>query len=71
MPGSDQSSGRMGRPAGSARVGPFALLAAIVLAALAGITFALDKPALAWSALALAAVLTVVGAVLVARNRPD
>jgi len=41
-----------------------------VLAAIAGITFALDRPGLAWSALALAAILAVLGAALVARNRP-
>ena len=70
MPRNEQSSSRPGRPALSARIGPLLLLAAIVLAAIAGITFALDRPGLAWSALALAAVLAVLGAALVARNRP-
>ncbi len=48
MPRNEQSSGRPGRPALSARIGPLLLLAAIVLAAIAGITFALDNPGLAW-----------------------
>jgi len=70
VPRNEQSYGPPGRPAPSSRIGPLLLLAAIVLAAIAGITFALDRPGLAWSALALAAILAVLGAALVARNRP-
>ncbi len=70
MPSNEQGSDRSRRQAVASRIGPLLLVAAVVLAAIAGITFALDKTGWAWSALALAAVLAVIGAALVARGRP-
>jgi hypothetical protein len=53
----------------SSRIGPFLLIAAVVLAAVAGLTFGLQETGWAWLALALAAALAVLGAALVTRGR--
>lgn len=69
MPRNEQGSGPSRRPLLSSRIGPPLLVAAVVLAAIAGVTFAVEESGWAWLALALAGVLAVLGAVLATMGR--